>query len=256
MYFIVMDDPYKILGIYRGTSIDEVKSAYKRLARLHHPDKGGDAEVFQTVNTAYSIILKQYERPPRPPFATFFDDCMDVMNQRSGRIEVPMTLEELFTGKKVNIMGTTIYIPSGVVPYSVMLMPENQNIQIVVVVVKHRNFSLDLRSMDLTFRTSISLCEALVGYRGKIRHPNGQMLYITTPKDVVIDSTSRFRYPGLGLSLGSQDTMSALIVEFTVIIPRKIDSLRYKDTLMEIFECNVPVIIKKDDDVDVALKII
>ena len=256
MYFIVMQDPYKILGMQRGSTIDEVKTAYKKLARLHHPDKGGDAEMFQTINTAYSLILKQSELPPRAPFATFFEDCVDVLHQRRGRIEIPMTLEELYTGKQVNIMGTTIFIPRGVVPYSVMLMPEMPNIQLVVVVVKHRNFHLDLRTMNLTLNTSISLCEALIGYRGKIRHPNGQMLYISTPKDVVIDSSTRFRYPGLGLSLDTRDAMSDLVVLFTVIIPKKIDSMRFRDQLLEIFECNVPIIIKKDDDMDVLLKII
>ena len=33
-----MTDPYKVLGISPGASDDEVKEAYRRLARKYHPD--------------------------------------------------------------------------------------------------------------------------------------------------------------------------------------------------------------------------
>ena len=33
-----MKDPYKILGVDKSSSLDEIKVAYKKLARKHHPD--------------------------------------------------------------------------------------------------------------------------------------------------------------------------------------------------------------------------
>ena len=33
-----MDNPYKVLGLQEGASDDEVKAAYKRLAKKYHPD--------------------------------------------------------------------------------------------------------------------------------------------------------------------------------------------------------------------------
>ena len=33
-----MDDPYKVLGLERGASDEEVKKAYRRLAKKYHPD--------------------------------------------------------------------------------------------------------------------------------------------------------------------------------------------------------------------------
>ncbi len=53
-----MSDPYKILGVEHGSSEDEVKKAYKTLARKYHPDKGGTAEKFREISEAYTQITK------------------------------------------------------------------------------------------------------------------------------------------------------------------------------------------------------
>jgi len=50
-------DDYGVLGLKRGASIAEVKAAYRRLAKKHHPDAGGDPEVFKRVHTAYQNIV-------------------------------------------------------------------------------------------------------------------------------------------------------------------------------------------------------
>lgn len=51
-------DPYSVLGINRNATDDEVKKAYKSLARKHHPDKGGSEEKFKEISQAYSQIMK------------------------------------------------------------------------------------------------------------------------------------------------------------------------------------------------------
>ena len=55
-----MSDPYKILGISPDASDEEVKRAYRRLAKKYHPDLNpGDAEAarkMQEVNDAYERI--------------------------------------------------------------------------------------------------------------------------------------------------------------------------------------------------------
>lgn len=47
---------YKILGIKKGASGDEIKRAYRKLAHEHHPDKGGDPEKFKAINEAYQVL--------------------------------------------------------------------------------------------------------------------------------------------------------------------------------------------------------
>jgi molecular chaperone DnaJ len=66
-----MTDPYKTLGVGRKASDEEIKKAYRRLARKHHPDaNSGDPkaeERFKEVQEAYSILSdpekrKQYDQ--------------------------------------------------------------------------------------------------------------------------------------------------------------------------------------------------
>ncbi len=55
-----MDNPYKVLGLEPGASDEEVKRAYRRLAKQYHPDRNpGDAAAakkMQEINAAYDEI--------------------------------------------------------------------------------------------------------------------------------------------------------------------------------------------------------
>ena len=56
----MIDDPYKVLGVSPDATDDEIKQAYRRLAKKYHPDRNpGDAEAakkMQQINTAYDQI--------------------------------------------------------------------------------------------------------------------------------------------------------------------------------------------------------
>lgn len=51
-----MRDPYETLGLSRTATADEIKSAYRKLAKKHHPDLGGDPEKFKELNEAHDIL--------------------------------------------------------------------------------------------------------------------------------------------------------------------------------------------------------
>lgn len=47
---------YDILGVQKQASQQEIKSAYRKLAMEHHPDRGGDESHFQKINQAYETL--------------------------------------------------------------------------------------------------------------------------------------------------------------------------------------------------------
>jgi len=49
-------DHFAVLGVAADASELEVRRAYLQLSKFHHPDKGGDAEVFKSVSTAYQVL--------------------------------------------------------------------------------------------------------------------------------------------------------------------------------------------------------
>lgn len=58
-----MKDYYKILGVQREASTDDIKKAYRKLAHQHHPDKrGGDEAKFKEINEAYQVLSDEKKR--------------------------------------------------------------------------------------------------------------------------------------------------------------------------------------------------
>jgi DnaJ-class molecular chaperone len=57
-----MPDYYSVLGVDKDSSSDDIKNAYRKLAREHHPDKGGDKERFQEIQTAYETLSDPQRR--------------------------------------------------------------------------------------------------------------------------------------------------------------------------------------------------
>ena len=49
-------DLYKELGVSPDCTSEELKHAYRTLAQIHHPDKGGDEETFKRIKMSYEIL--------------------------------------------------------------------------------------------------------------------------------------------------------------------------------------------------------
>lgn len=69
------EDYYKILGVGKNASADEIRRAYRQLAQQYHPDKGGDPEKFKEVNEAYQVLSDPQRRTQYDQFGTTFEQA-------------------------------------------------------------------------------------------------------------------------------------------------------------------------------------
>ena len=77
-----MKDPYKILGVEKTTVADDVKKAYRKLAKEYHPDTpGGNEEKFKEIADAYETLSNpkkkaKHDQVQNNPFGEGFSDSM------------------------------------------------------------------------------------------------------------------------------------------------------------------------------------
>src|SRR5690606_20041147 len=81
-------DFYKVLGVASNASSDEIKKAYRKLAKQYHPDANPNdataAERFKEISEAYSVLSddakrKQYDEMRR------YGAFTDMAGSRAGR---------------------------------------------------------------------------------------------------------------------------------------------------------------------------
>jgi molecular chaperone DnaJ len=64
-------DYYKILGIDKNASEDDIKKAFRKLAHQHHPDKnGGDDKKFKEISEAYAVLSDSKKRQQYDTFGS------------------------------------------------------------------------------------------------------------------------------------------------------------------------------------------
>lgn len=68
-----MKDYYKILMVSPTASEEEIKKAYRKLAHLHHPDKGGDPEKFKEISEAYQVLSNKDKRVQYDRYGRVFE---------------------------------------------------------------------------------------------------------------------------------------------------------------------------------------
>jgi len=80
-------DYYKILGVQRSATTDEIKKAYRRLARQHHPDlnKGADDERrFKEANEAHEVLSDPEKRKRYDQLGPNWERFAQAGRQRAG----------------------------------------------------------------------------------------------------------------------------------------------------------------------------
>ncbi|HEX7775415.1 MAG TPA: DnaJ C-terminal domain-containing protein [Parvibaculum sp.] len=111
----MMDDPYKILGVKRDATAEEIRSAYRKLAKQHHPDlnpgKKEAEEKFKAISAANDLLsdpekrgrfdrgeidASGAEKPPERPFYRDYGDAPGGGKYRAGAGFDPDDLSSVF----------------------------------------------------------------------------------------------------------------------------------------------------------------
>ncbi len=79
-----MIDYYKILGVAKNASIEEIKKAFYKLAHKYHPDKGGDEKKFKEINQAYQILSNKEKRAQYDKYGQVFEGAQHKGFQQAG----------------------------------------------------------------------------------------------------------------------------------------------------------------------------
>jgi curved DNA-binding protein len=246
-----MTDYYKILGVDRSASADEIKQAYRRLAAQHHPDRGGDTAKFQTIQEAYDTLgdaarRSSYDRP-QPQMHEFhfgdghghfnFDEIFNMFGARFNhgarrnqvRMNLWITLHDVATGGRRQVAVNTgqasstieIQIPPGIddgdsVQYP-NIAPGGGDLIITFRVQPDDNWQRE--GTTLLRDELISIWTLITGGEIEVTTITGDRLKVTIPANTQPNSMLRVRGRGLPARTGP---MGDMIVRVQARIPREI----------------------------------
>ena len=239
-----MKDYYAILGVERSASADDIKSAYRRLASKHHPDRGGDTQKFQEIQEAYATLSddakrSQYDNPQSqfhfqqsgipPEFAHHFGDIFGHIFRHQvrpqARVQAHINLKDLATGGKrnFNISGRLIEIdiPLGIesgqeVRYP-NLGPNNHDLIITYIVDRHPDFQR--QGLNLTITRSLDFWDLILGCELEVPTLQDTYLSVTVPAKTKPGSQMRLRGKGLRHPQGA---VGDIIVNIETHLPKDI----------------------------------
>ncbi|MBI1180043.1 MAG: DnaJ domain-containing protein [Alphaproteobacteria bacterium] len=184
------EDPYKVLGVAKTASQDEIRKAYRKLAKEAHPDLNpGDKkaeERFKTISLAYDIVgdadkRGRYDRgeidasgTERPPQQEFYRQYADADGgfryQSSAGFEDFVDLSDLFSG--VFQRGGGPGGPGG-------------------------GRGGRMKGQDLRYHMQVDFLEAVNGARKRVTMPDGRTLDVAVPAGLRAGQTLRLKGNGM-----------------------------------------------------------
>ena len=123
-------DYYNILGLRPDATDEQIKNSYKKLAKKHHPDAGGDTELFYQIAEAYQTLINPISRQDYDyefgnvknyyhPEEVYYKN----VKNRDIKISYTITLEESISGKDIDLsyklsdnstVTISLHIPAGI----------------------------------------------------------------------------------------------------------------------------------------------
>ena len=246
-----MDNYFNILQIKKDSSKEEIKKAYRQLTLKHHPDKGGNKEIFNKINEAFENLYNNYDDIKKTYNKTFNNkqnhndkeyNNKQLNIEKNSFIEpiiknIEITLEESYTGiqypllisrniiidniKQNEVEKIYIFIPEGIDDNEIIRVKEKGNIinekkGDIKIYIKIKDNNLFKRNgLNLIYKKNISLKEALCGLEFNLNHINGNNYLIKNSSIVQPNSKKILKSKGMK----REDMYGDLIIEFNIVFP-------------------------------------
>ncbi|MFC1673052.1 DnaJ C-terminal domain-containing protein [Pseudomonadota bacterium] len=199
-----MTDPYRLLGLKRTASADDVKKSYRRLAREHHPDRRpGDPAAenrFKDISNAYSLLSDPTKR------RQFDAGEIDVQGNRTAKS--PGSGSHGYSAYRNNSAGPkTRHKTAGAKPGGPKKSRFNGFFR--------ERAMLKTKGADVSYTLKVSVLDAADGADKTVRMTSGKTLKVRIPPGTESGQVLRLKNQGMdGLGGGkSGDALVEILVE-------------------------------------------
>ena len=243
-------DPWSILGVQRDAAAEDIKAAYRRLAKDHHPDLGGDPDRFIEIQKAYQQLTSPPPGPSAPPQSPFDDrfhnPFADLFSQwdigfnpnqlhRNNNFEtqISITVAESITGCtrtiRINDHGATktidILIPVGSqsgdrVKYAGMGSSIRADVppgSLYVRILMEPFQDYQLQEGNLYCERTLLLWQALLGHQLTVTDPFGTSIEVQVPAGVAPHTL--LRIPERGGFCRNLNKRADILVRLIILMP-------------------------------------
>jgi DnaJ-class molecular chaperone len=170
------NDPYKILGINPGTSLKEIKKAYKDKAQRFHPDKGGTVTEWLKISNAYDTIIEKKHVPIITTADTqMLDIALDIKQQIQG-------VDDYIRVEQDEELYIKIKIPPGALAGDRFQVKSHGKKYIINVKEKaHSDFTRDANNL-IMYKT-LDIIDVMLGKTFMIENAIGNYIEVEVPED-------------------------------------------------------------------------
>jgi molecular chaperone DnaJ len=104
---------YALLAVSKESSEKEIKKSYYKLSFTHHPDKGGDAIIFDQITEAYNVLSEfREEYDLKSKYGTNYDESYELLNYEFDSYKKGWDENKFEDWKKDNQLNIIIYVDS------------------------------------------------------------------------------------------------------------------------------------------------
>jgi DnaJ-class molecular chaperone len=96
---------YDLLKVAKNASPEEIKKQYKKLALEHHPDRGGDSDIFKQISEAYQTLSEPQKRKEYDNPSPFFHQMPQERRHGAGFVDPDELFKHFFSNGFGNING-------------------------------------------------------------------------------------------------------------------------------------------------------